>query len=780
MTDILSAALEAWDAGMTPIRTALDGSKRPAGAWKKYQTERPSRSEVEAWFADGYPGLSIVCGDVSGGLVLFEFEVEAVDAGVVDDYIAACNDQGHGELLERVTAGWSEVSPTGAPHLHWRCPQPVGNVKLAFAPPDEDGKQHIWIETRGEGGQVVVAPSHGPVHPSGLSWERMLGGPATCAEISVEEQAVLLDIARSFDHSDAPPDVDVEEPVWDELRPTSSASWFSDVVAEFNRRNEWEDVLGSTFTHHHTADGIGYWKFNGQAGKWGATTNAKGTDTLIVFSGTAAANGWDVHTGSGPAPSYDKFSAHVLITTGSQTQAARSDVARALRPELCPEPVPRVASAVGSPEVPEFDDTMPTLPSEFWKERESFEHIRDAAWHRLLSPDAGLGAVLAWICAWTDWRIILPPLVARYGSLNTNTALVGISGMGKGSALDLADDLLGKQEIVGHNVKIAPAGSGEGMVNNYFEKVKDPDDGRRFIKEQSYQSVLTRVDEGALVASLGERSGQTTLEMVRQAWSGELIGSSYSSDEKNIRLEPHSYRWSFIAAVQPTLAGPLLSDTASGTAQRMIWWSTVDPNTPDIQPPWPGTLPWTPPRWDDKDGGQTVKGRLRRIVDVCDEIAADVRRQRLRAVRGDVAAAGHGTLARLKTAALLAILDGRIDLTVDDWRLAGTVQETSEAITRWMMERTRAELQIEASERGMVDAARRATSRAGEASVERVAKWLAKQVADDSGQRPGAYKRRTASRDRVLFDAALDVALSAGWVTSGDEKSLFVGPVRPA
>lgn len=771
-----AAALEAWDAGMTPIRTALDGSKRPFGSWKKYQSERPTRDEVAAWFADGHPGLSVVCGAVSRGLVLLEFEVEAVDAGIVDAFAEACDAAGLGGVFARIAHGWTDYSPTGAPHFHWRCSEPVGNLKLAFGPPDDDGKSLVWIETRGEGGQVVVAPSHGPVHPTGAAWERSLGGPASCATVTPEEQAALLDLARTFDHDYRSVTVDEEEPVYEELRSKSSGEWVADVVAEFNRRHEWADVIGSAFTFHHQADGVGYWKFNGQSGRWGATTNATGNDTLIVFSGTAAAHGWKTHTGNGPAPSYDKFSAHVFLATNTDDADARMSVARELRAEYFPEPEPMVAMA--STPAPEFDDTMPTLPEAFWKERPHLEHIRDAAWSRLLAPDAALGAVLAWVCAWTDWRVVLPPLVARFGSLNTNTALVGISGMGKGSALDLADDLLGRPDIDGHLVKIAPAGSGEGMVHNYFDKVKDPDDGRRFIKEQAYQSVLIRVDEGALLTSLSERSGQTTLEIVRQAWSGELIGSSYSSDEKNVRLLPYSYRWSFIAAVQPTLAGPLLRDTAAGTAQRMTWWATIDPTTPDVQPSWPGTLMWEPARWNDGDT-VTVKGHLRRLVDVHDDIAAEIRKQRLRAVRGDAKAAGHGTLAKLKSAALLASLDGRYEVNPDDWRLAGMIEETSTSLTVWMEQRTRVELQNEAAERGLVDAARRATTKAGEATIDRVAKWLAGVVAKDPGGTPGKYRRVVASRDRTAFDSALEVACSAGWVTTDSGNVLRPGPVKP-
>ena len=46
--DVLAAALEAYDAGLCPIRPSTDGTKQPLGNWKCYQTARPERDEVVA------------------------------------------------------------------------------------------------------------------------------------------------------------------------------------------------------------------------------------------------------------------------------------------------------------------------------------------------------------------------------------------------------------------------------------------------------------------------------------------------------------------------------------------------------------------------------------------------------------------------------------------------------------------------------------------------------------------------------------------------------------
>ena len=66
------AAVDAWHAGLCPIPAAVDGTKRPAGQWKQYQTARPTLEQVHGWFRDGHPGWGVICGAVSGNLEMLE------------------------------------------------------------------------------------------------------------------------------------------------------------------------------------------------------------------------------------------------------------------------------------------------------------------------------------------------------------------------------------------------------------------------------------------------------------------------------------------------------------------------------------------------------------------------------------------------------------------------------------------------------------------------------------------------------------------------------------
>ena len=52
-------------AGLSITPIATDGSKRPAGPWKKYQQKAPSEAELCSLFKDAC-GIGVICGEVSG------------------------------------------------------------------------------------------------------------------------------------------------------------------------------------------------------------------------------------------------------------------------------------------------------------------------------------------------------------------------------------------------------------------------------------------------------------------------------------------------------------------------------------------------------------------------------------------------------------------------------------------------------------------------------------------------------------------------------------------
>lgn len=254
---MLDAALAWLDAGCSVVRVAVDGTKAPdVGSWKRYQSERADATQLTEWFRDGHPGIGVVTGAVSGHLELFELEGRAVQEGVFARLAAELADIGQAELLNRITAGYLEQSPSTGLHFLYRVETGVdGNTKLAQRPARDDelnpqeqellatkGKRATrpLIETRGEAGFVVVAPSHGPTHPTGLPWLQLSGGAGTIATITAAERDLLHAVARSFDEMPAAAPIPVRE------RASESFVHGGDLTPgeDFNLRGSWHDMLG--------------------------------------------------------------------------------------------------------------------------------------------------------------------------------------------------------------------------------------------------------------------------------------------------------------------------------------------------------------------------------------------------------------------------------------------------------------------------------------------------------------------------------------------------------
>ncbi len=139
---------------------------------------------------------------------MFEFEGRAVKEGVYDRFLAVAEDEGWGELISRIINGYCEKSPSGGYHWLYFSEQ-TASKKLAQRPATEEElaenptqKFKTLIETKGEGGFGILAPSGGTTHPTGWSWELLSGGFDTITTITLEEREYLFDLARRFDQKE--------------------------------------------------------------------------------------------------------------------------------------------------------------------------------------------------------------------------------------------------------------------------------------------------------------------------------------------------------------------------------------------------------------------------------------------------------------------------------------------------------------------------------------------------------------------------------------------------
>ena len=300
---VYQTALLALYSGINPLPIPGDGSKRPLIKWQRYQKERVSAEEVQRWFLfEHYPGLAFVTGSVSGGLELLDFdEPQAYHAWI--EQMRANHDE---YLLEALLEGYVEASPKGI-HILYRCPFSVeGNQKLAGRVNGE--KYHVLIETRGEGGLVVVAPSSGGVHPSRKPY-RMLGGSvSTIPQVTVRERQRILETARSLDERTVEPQQDhaVHLPYQETDRSTRQFVERGVRPGEvFNQRASWEEVLCPYgWSLLYVRDEVGYWTKHQDVH---ATTNHAGSGLFYPFTTTTC-----FEAGRG----YTKFSAYTLLHYG--------------------------------------------------------------------------------------------------------------------------------------------------------------------------------------------------------------------------------------------------------------------------------------------------------------------------------------------------------------------------------------------------------------------------------------------------------------------------------
>ncbi len=247
---------------------------------------------------------------------------------------------GEHPLVFRIANGYLERTPSGGLHLLYRCTEPVeGNQKLASRSTADGGVQ-VLIETRGEGGWTVAAPSGGRTHPNGGEWQLLSGGIDTIVTITPAERDELLGFMRSFDELPRPtPTIPQVEPgsrgnTQDSTRPGD----------RFNAEHTWRDVLEPAgWQIHHLEGDETFWTRPGKDVRQGssATTNFEGTDLLKVFT-TSTAFSTD--------KTYDRFGAWAVLNGfGDDLRAA----GRALVPERPPMPVEALLAAHSEPTEPE-------------------------------------------------------------------------------------------------------------------------------------------------------------------------------------------------------------------------------------------------------------------------------------------------------------------------------------------------------------------------------------------------------------------------------------------
>ncbi len=167
---------------------AVRAKKLPPLRWKRYQTEFPDEATVREWFATPRDAVCVLTGAISGGLECIDFDHKAAFYPAWREAVVA---EIGADVFERLPV---ERTQSGGRHVYLRCPEACeGNQPLAYGPSDEEGvaRPVVYIETRGEGGLVLCAPTEG--------YDLEQGDLAAVPELTPIQRAAMLDAARALD-----------------------------------------------------------------------------------------------------------------------------------------------------------------------------------------------------------------------------------------------------------------------------------------------------------------------------------------------------------------------------------------------------------------------------------------------------------------------------------------------------------------------------------------------------------------------------------------------------
>ena len=328
----MQRASEGWS--VLPVKT--DGSKAPAVAWKQYASSPADLGQVINWFASGtYDGLGVVTGSVSGNLEMVELEGRAVAEGALEQLLTYASDNDLSDLLMRVMAGYVESTPSGGLHLLYYISDgcALRNTKLARTEAGE-----VLAESRGEGGFVVIAPSAGRTHDSGVGWVLDAGCAGVPVAISTDDRDRLWALLRLLDR----------EPAREEYEPTTLGNYSGTRPGDdYANATTWQDILEPEGWRVAFKMGNGYaWTRPGKSHGISATTgqSTDGVDRLYVFSSST------IFQAERP---YNKFSAYAVLHHGGDYSAA----ARALSEQGFGKPATIAIPPVIPPAIPPQADS---------------------------------------------------------------------------------------------------------------------------------------------------------------------------------------------------------------------------------------------------------------------------------------------------------------------------------------------------------------------------------------------------------------------------------------
>lgn len=440
------------------------------------------------------------------------------------------------------------------------------------------------------------------------------------------------------------------------------------------------------------------------------------------------------------------------MVAGARIKVASTPAKRAPWEELSTRPDKYTSGEVEKPEAAQVDEPEPELLAEFWTARPELERIHTYALSKRVSPWGVLGVVLVRVVTATPPGVVLPDIIGSRASLNLFVGLVGPSGGGKSAALPVGAAAV-ENRLLDH-IETHTPGSGHGIAHAYAHREKG-----ELVRDAD--AALFTVEEVDHLAGLSAQTGSTLLAELRRVYMAEKLGHLFVDPAKRIPIEAHSYRACLVVGIQPGRAGVLLDDSEGGTPQRFVWLPATYPH-PDEKPPTPEPWKWRPPTF------------VRGAIPVCDTAVREIDAAALARSRGEGDPLdGHRLLCREKVAAALGLLNGRAEISEDDWRLSDVVMTVSDhtraqvvhELARQAAQRNRARGLNEAERVVIVEQRKEEAARAS------VAQAILRRLRSADGEwvSHNVIRNRSIRSDRrVIFDEVIAELVEAGEVEQRD------------
>lgn len=302
--------------------------KRPAikQRWEPFKSRLPTAAEIDGWFAHARDGLCLVCGSVSGHLEMIDFDC----AGERFEPWKARVEAAAPSLLSKLVV---ESTPSRGWHAAYRCRSPVcGNLKLAqrkhtvtaeeiqrdeqgrevatlYGKPfavraDPNGSKYVLltlVETRGEGGLFLCAPTEG--------YQVVQGDLCELPVLTEAERDALLQAAWELNEY-VPPVVDAPVRPSDTQRPATSAA-AGRPGDDYNRRGDVRTVLQQHGWALAKPGDNEYWRRPGKSCGWSATLRDG-----VFYAFSSSAEPFE------PNRAYSPFAVYAMLGHGGDFEKA--------------------------------------------------------------------------------------------------------------------------------------------------------------------------------------------------------------------------------------------------------------------------------------------------------------------------------------------------------------------------------------------------------------------------------------------------------------------------